>query len=276
VADSGNCRVRLVDYSNGDVRTRWGKDCVDPAVKDDISLYLDSPIANRNVLGSDLVLAWVSWKFLLVVDRDAHRIRKFVTSQHQGLSAFAGAYNTSACADTSPADGAGLSATFCRPEAVVVTADGNRAVVVEAVVAASWHDADRRLRVLDFEYSYLGGGDVGEVACTVSTLRRVTVALPSDAGVLQSSLFTRAGGMVLSPDGHVLIAGSADRNMLHYTWNQNSYNDGNSGGLVVALSLETVCSSTPPLFPAPPHHHLNHRLHAVSSASIATGLPHGC
>ena len=30
-----------------------------------------------------------------------------------------------------------------------MTADGNRAVVVEAIVAASSHDADRCLRVLD-------------------------------------------------------------------------------------------------------------------------------
>ena len=44
---------------------------------------MDSPISSRNVLGGYLALTWVQWKFLVVVDRDAHRIRKFVTSQHQ-------------------------------------------------------------------------------------------------------------------------------------------------------------------------------------------------
>jgi len=83
VADSGNCRIRMLDYDTGRVSTRWGSGCVGAPLKDDLTQYKDSPISARNVLGSYLSVAWVSWKFVLVVDRDANRIRKFVTSQHQ-------------------------------------------------------------------------------------------------------------------------------------------------------------------------------------------------
>jgi len=233
VADSGNCRVRLVDYRDGDVETRWGTDCLNETAKHDLSLYKDSNISARNVLGSDLSLAWVSWKFLLVLDSEAHRIRKFVTSQHQGLSPLAGGYNTTACNNDSHIDGDGLSATFCRPEAVTVSADGSRVVVSESLEHYGSGDAARRLRVLDLHYTYLEGGDVADVSCTVRTLRRMSMSLPGN-----SLLWSRLGGMVLSPDGRVLIGGSADPFMLNFKWNRNHYLTGGDS-FVVALALET-------------------------------------
>jgi len=233
VADSGNCRVRLVDYTNGLVKTRWGKDCLNETAKDDMSQYKDSPISSRNVLGSDLAVIWVGWKLLLVVDRDANRIRKFVTSQHQGLSELAGAYNSSACHNASHVDGTGLEATFCRPETVTVSADGSRVVVVEAVEQYSSHDAGRRIRVLDLHYSYLPGGDVADVTCTVRTLRRMSLTTPGN-----SVLWSRSGNMVLSPNGRVLLAGSVDPYMLNYKWDKDYFNTGGDS-FVVALSLDT-------------------------------------
>ena len=85
-------------------------------------------------------------KFLVVVDRDANRIRKFVTAQHQGLSPFAGGYNTSACHNESHVDGEGTAATFCRPESVTASADGSRVVVAEALLHYGTHDQWRRCR----------------------------------------------------------------------------------------------------------------------------------
>jgi len=233
VADSGNCRVRLVDYKDGLVKTRWGKDCLNETAKDDMSQYKDSPISSRNVLGSDLAVIWVGWKLLLVVDRDANRIRKFVTSQHQGLSELAGAYNSSACHNASHMDGTGLEATFCRPEAVTVSADGSRVVVVEAVEQYGSHDAGRRIRVLDLHYSYLPGGDVADVTCSVRTVRRMSLTTPGN-----SVLWSRSGNMVLSPNGRVLLAGSVDPHMLNYKWDKDYFNTGGDS-FVVALSLDT-------------------------------------
>jgi hypothetical protein len=83
-------------------------------------------------------------KFLVVVDRDANRIRKFVTAQHQGLSPFAGGFNTSACHNESHVDGEGTAATFCRPESVTASADGSRVVVAEALLHYGTHDQWRR------------------------------------------------------------------------------------------------------------------------------------
>jgi len=85
-------------------------------------------------------------KFLVVVDRDANRVRKFVTSQHQGLSPLAGRYNTTACHNHSHVDGDGTAATFCRPESVTASADGSRVVVAEALEHYGSHDMWRRCR----------------------------------------------------------------------------------------------------------------------------------
>ena len=60
-ADSGNCKVRLVDFHTGNVVTRWGTACLAAGARSDGSRYVDSPISARNTLGSHLALAWVSW-----------------------------------------------------------------------------------------------------------------------------------------------------------------------------------------------------------------------
>jgi hypothetical protein len=60
-ADSGNCKVRLVDFHTGNVVTRWGSACLAAGARSDVSRYIDSPVSDRNTLGSHLALAWVSW-----------------------------------------------------------------------------------------------------------------------------------------------------------------------------------------------------------------------
>lgn len=50
-----------------------------------------------------------------------------------------------------------------------------------------------RLRVLDMHYTYLEGGDVGDVTCTVRTLRRVSLHLPGS-----SLLWSGLGGKALN------------------------------------------------------------------------------
>jgi hypothetical protein len=113
-------------------------------------------------------------------------------------------------------------------------------VVSEALqhYAYGSHDAARRLRVLDLHYTYFDGGDVADVACTVRTLRRMSVVLPGN-----SLLWSRLGGMALSPDGRVLIAGSADPFMLNFQWKSNHYNTGGDSFVVrsrVKLSMKST------------------------------------
>ena len=108
-----------------------------------------------------------------------------------------------------------------------MSADGTRVVVSEALHHYGSHDAARRLRVLDLHYTYFEGGDVADVACTVRTLRRMSMVLPGN-----SLLWSRLGGMALSPDGRVLIAGSADPFMLNFQWKSNHYNTGGDSFVV--------------------------------------------
>lgn len=70
-----------------------------------VSCYLTHMRVLQVVLGRTIDLEWVGWKFLMVLDSDAGRIRKFVTSQHQGLSNLAGG--------GSGADPCGKILTFC-------------------------------------------------------------------------------------------------------------------------------------------------------------------
>eukprot|EP00286_Rhodomonas_abbreviata_P029365 CAMPEP_0181301650 /NCGR_PEP_ID=MMETSP1101-20121128/7540_1 /TAXON_ID=46948 /ORGANISM="Rhodomonas abbreviata, Strain Caron Lab Isolate" /LENGTH=667 /DNA_ID=CAMNT_0023406975 /DNA_START=18 /DNA_END=2017 /DNA_ORIENTATION=- len=203
VADSGNCRVRLVGFDDGRVVTRWGQGgCLTGAQS--MAAYKDSAIDSEVVLGTHIALAWASWQFLIVVDRDAHRVRKFVTSQHQGLSQLAGSMTEHACGSSNGRDGPGEQATFCRPDAVTATADGTRAIISEDV-------SPRRLRVLDFTITSLPGGDADDVRCTVRTLVHAPVAGTHH-------LLTSFGGMALSPDGRYLFAGSWDPTEHPYDW----------------------------------------------------------
>ena len=161
VADSGNCRIALVDYSDGAVATKWGaRGCANSSAdfKD------EEPVADRVVLGSRLSVAWVGYEFLLVVDGEANRLRKFVTSQHQGLSTLVG---NGTCGG---ADGEGETATLCNPVHAAVTPDLKRLVVAERLDGAGASESFNRLRIVDLAFSYLDGGDLEDVNATVRTL----------------------------------------------------------------------------------------------------------
>lgn len=128
MADAGNCAIRLVDSSTGDVSTKWGASgCLSGTPP--FSAYVDSPYSDLVKLGNDLTLAWVGWKFLVIVDEDARRVRKFVTGQHQGLSSLAGGAAHACGIDH--VDGSGDVATFCRPVTIAVSLDMSFAVVSE-------------------------------------------------------------------------------------------------------------------------------------------------
>ena len=153
MADSGNCAIRLVDSDTGDVATKWGMSgCLSgtPA----FTAYVDSDYADVVRLGNDLSLAWVGWKFLIIVDEDARRLRKFVTGQHQGLSVLAGGA-ADACGAVH-VDGPGDVATFCRPSAIAVSLDMTFAVVSEVASPSPLPDSGTLGNI--HEFSFAEGG----------------------------------------------------------------------------------------------------------------------